>query len=233
MGTREAALVACFASLYAASWSLNLFPVIGAHGRFITASSVLSPILGVVLGPVIGTLTATVGGLVGSVVTGAGAFGPLSFIPGAATALCSGLLSAGRKKTCIAVYVALLMAFALYPRVGPLWLYPQFLWFQFLGVPSLAVVDGAAMLSGGTKKSVIHLSAAFFASTLFGHISGCLLFEATYWPWLIPSPGAWRAIWKPLTWIYPVERILITVVSVLVGVPTVKALNALGIKISR
>jgi hypothetical protein len=58
------------------------------------------------------------------------------------------------------------------------------------------------------------------ASTLAGQIAGSLVFEA-----LNPNATALLGIWQTLTFIYPVERTIIALAAMIIGVSLVKVLR--------
>jgi hypothetical protein len=58
------------------------------------------------------------------------------------------------------------------------------------------------------------------------------MFELTRWPTIFPQVEFWRTEqWQFLTFVYPVERLIITLVAVIVGAPSLKAVKAYGFKI--
>jgi len=233
---KDLALMCVFAAVYSVLSAVSLFPVIGAVGRFITLAAVMAPLIGMMLGPYVGAAAVSIGGLIGWSITQTGAFGFLSFVPGASTALCSGLLYNGKRSPSLALYVMLFLPMAFYPTIGSVWLYPYYLWFQLIGLIVLA-----SPLSSRARKSMRnpgHLSklgfgvgVISFATTLFGQIVGTLMFEVMYWPLLIPQIEAWRTNWQMVTFTYPVERAIITLIAAVIGTPLIKALRTYGFQV--
>jgi len=65
-----------------------------------------------------------------------------------------------------------------------------------------------------------------FTATLFGQIVGSIMFEIMYWPTIYPEVEYWRiSIWQLLTFVYPVERTLLTLLAAMIGAPLIKALR--------
>jgi len=229
--TKDLALVCSFASLYAVLWLGPLFPVIGAQGKFFTLATVIAPLIGLILGPYVGAAAASIGGFIGWSITQSGPLFFLSFVPGAAAALFSGLLY-NRKWTLSAVlYVVLFLVLALYPAIGPGWLFPYFLWFQLTGFVVLASpLRSKAVSYSHRQTSLLELSLGVgvisFIATLFGHIVGSILFQMLYFPTLPQTADYWRNLWEALTLLYPLERTLITLSATMIGVPLIKALRA-------
>lgn len=235
LSSRDIALAAVSASLYTVCSSWNLFPLIGAQGRFIQLGTVLAPIIGVVLGPWLTLLSLTTGGMVGAFIFQTGPFGPFSFLPHVAAGYAAGLLDRRRRGVCGLLYLLLLLALAFYPTVGPAWLWPHFLWVHvgaalLMFSPVQPRMDSFLHQPGSALKLAAGLGPTLFLATLFGHAVGTIMFEMVYWPTLISEIGAWKANWQLLTWLYPVERTLIALFGALAGTGLLKALRIYGFK---
>lgn len=234
--SRDLALMCVFAALYAVLSFISLFPVIGDAGKFITLASVMAPLIGIMLGPYIGVGAVSIGGFIWSL-SQTGAFGLLSFVPGASTAFGSGLLSTSKQAWSLVFYVTLFLLMAFYPTIGPWWLYPHYLWFQIIGLIVLASpltsiamkfiheYDNVAKLSFGI--GIISLS-----STLAGQMTGSLMFELTRWPLVYPQIEYWRTgQWQLLTFVYPFERFIITLTATLIGAPLIRTIRTYGFEV--
>jgi len=198
-------------------------------------AAVMAPLVGVLLGPYLGAATAGLGGIVGASLAQGGAFNPISFLPGTAAAFCAGLLYNRKEKACILLYSVFLLALVLYPPIGPIWLYPYFAWFQFAGLIVLAsplrskAIDFAKSQQRSTKL-ILGICVICFIATMFAHVVGCLVFEITSWPLIFPQLDFWQSTWGVLTFVYPVERIVITALATLIGVPLIKTFQAIRFK---
>ena len=234
---KNIALIVFFAPWYTIFTFWPLFPVIGASGSFITMAVIMAPLIGIILGPYLSVLSVTVGGIIGlSVGQIGGPFGPLSFLPHAAAALCSGMLYNGKRMTCAVIYAILLVIFALYPVVGPAWLYPYFICMQIVGLVILvSPLQSKAVerIHGYTKTMGLTFGVGIVSltATLFGHIVGDIMFEAIYWPTLISSVDTWKSTWQLLAWVYPLERVMIAIAAALIGTALIKASKAYGLKL--
>jgi hypothetical protein len=234
---KNIALIAVFAPWYTIFTFWPLFPVIGASGSFITMAVIMAPLIGIILGPYLSVLSVTVGGIIGlSLGQIGGPFGPLSFVPHAATTFCSGMLYNGKRMTCAVTYAFLLIVFALYPIVGPAWLYPYFIWMQIVGLVILvSPLQSKALeqIHGYTKAIGLTFGVGIVSlvAALFGHIVGDIMFEAIYWPTLIPIVDEWKTTWQLLAWVYPLERVIIAIAAALIGTALIKALKAYGLKL--
>lgn len=233
LDSKDLALTGVFASLYAVLSFIPLFPVIGAVGRSFTVALIIAPLVGLIIGPYRGALATSIGGFIAYSITQSGPLYSFSFVPGAATTLCSGLLYKGRWKTFAIVYSALFIAYAFYPTIGPMSLYPYYVWFHILGL--IVLVSQPMLRTVKTTRHSLMLELSLtvgvisFIATLFGHIVGGILFEAIYFPTL--SVDSWRGLWQSLVFIYPLERSIVVIVSVLIGPPLIKALRTYGFKI--
>lgn len=231
---RDLALLSIFAALYSVLSLVSLSPVIGDFGASIKLATILAPLVGMILGPYLGLITASLGGFIGWSITQTGPFGFLSFVPGAFTAAVAGFLYNGKRVLSIVVYSILLACQAFYPVIGPVWLFPYFLWFQLVGfVVLLSPLTSTAIKSTRKKDDLRQLSLAIavvsFVSTLAGQIAGSLMFEITRWPFIYPQVEYWRtAQWQFLTFVYPVERGIITILALVIGIPLTKAVVAYG-----
>lgn len=231
LSARDLALVSIFAPLYAIFCSWTLFPLIGSSGQAITASAIMAPVIGLLLNPFLSVLAVTVGGAVG---LSFGYFSPFGFGAGIAAAFCASAIYNREQALTALVYAAFLLTFALYPTVGPFWLYPYFLVMQIIGLIILASPLQAKAIgyirtpSVSSRKLLLGVAVTMFTSTMFAHIVGALLFEALSWPFLISSIEAWRGIWQVLTYTYPFERIAITIAATLLGAGLIKSLKALA-----
>jgi len=235
--TKDLALMISFAALYAVLSLVSLFPIIGAVGSFITLASIMAPLTGIILGPYIGAGAAAVGGFLGWSITQTGAFGFLSFIPGASTAFASGLLVNGKRMESLAIYTVLFLMLAFYPSIGPAWLCPFYLWFQLIGLAVIvSPLTSLAVRSMRRNDNLADLSFGVgivsLGSTLLGQMAGNVMFELTRWPTIYPQIEFWRTgQWQFLTFVYPVERLIITLVAMVVGAPLLKAIKAYGFRI--
>ncbi len=233
---KNVALICCFAPVYAVLSFWYLFPIIGVAGKYITMAVIMAPLIGIALGPLFSAAAVALGGIVGSSIVQTGPFGIVSFVPGAAAALCSGLLYNGKRWVSTLLYSVLLLVFTFYPVVGPAWLHPHFVWLQLAGL-ALLVSPLQLKATEFVKKraNLFELSLGVgivsFISTLFSHIVGSIMFEILYWPVVFSEPDFWRLLWQTLTFVYPLERIIVTIIATIIGVPLFRALMAYGFEI--
>lgn len=217
------ALAICFASLYVVLSFIPLFPIMGLSGASISAVAVMAPITGMILGPYLGLLSATLGGIASFLV---GRSSLPSLVSTCTSTFCAGLLYTRKRKACIMTYSLLLFSFGLYPHVGPVWLFPLFIWFQVIGLLILLSPIHLFSLSDA-RKLFLSVFLISLISTLAGQIAGSLTFEAVYWPAIIKEVDAWKEIWRIVALVYPIERTIIAVCATIIQVPLLKVLKNL------
>lgn len=225
--SKEVALIICFTALYTYFSFIPAFPIIGLPSKAITLAAITAPIIGIILGPYLGMMSTILGGIIGLFF--ATSFSPPSFVSGVATAVFAGMLHGNKRSACVFMYFSLLFFFGFYPFVGPVWLYPPFLWFQIIGF--LVLVSPLRFMSSRSIKESnkdSKLLSAFFivslTSTLAGQIAGSLTFELISWPIFIADANAWKATWQFVTWLYPIERMITALSATFIGVFLYKVL---------
>jgi hypothetical protein len=223
---KDVALTVCFTALYVVLGLLPISPIIGLPGKTITAAAIMAPIIGMMLGPYIGTLSTFLGGAIGF---SFGYFSLPSFVSGIFASLCAGMLYFGKRSVCAFTYFSLLFLFSFYPFVGPIWLYPPLMWFQIIGFLILVSPLQSAAVKSLNSSNNSKLLWAFFVtsltSTLAGQISGSLTFELLSWPIFIADLNAWKTNWQVITFLYPIERLIIAFGAALIGVSVHKVLK--------
>jgi len=226
LNAKDASLIACFTALYVVLGFLPISPIIGLHGRAITVAAIIAPIIGVLLGPYIGTLSTFLGGLIGFFF---GYFSPPSLVAGVFAALCAGMLSVGKRSVCAFTYFSLTFLFGFYPFVGPVWLYPPLMWFQIAGflilVSPLQSTASKNLNSRNKSKSLLGFFVTSLTSTLAGQIAGSLTFELLSWPVFVANLDAWKTNWQVITFLYPVERLIIALSAALIGTSLYRVLR--------
>jgi hypothetical protein len=202
---------------------MKLSPIIGLSGQAITAAAIMAPLIGIILGPYVGTLCAVLGGVVGFFF---GSFSQLSFFSGVATVLCSGSICEGRRVAAILAYLSLFLLLVFYPSVGPVWLFPVYMWFQIIGLVILVSPLQTAAMEYFASKNGSRLFFAFFVtslvSTLAGQIAGTLTLEIIH----IPDSNYFLGTWVATSILYPVERTIIAMGAAFVGASLYKVLRS-------
>jgi len=222
--TRDIAFISVFAALYVVLGFIPLFYIFGAYGQFITAALILAPITGIILGPVGGTLAITIGGIAGMAITGNMPMGVFTFLPGTFDALCVGLAFRGKWYASATIFAVFILAFAALPSIGAA---KYFVWFH--AVALLILLSPASTLAkeyvknNDPQKIVMGVGILAFIGVLIDHIVGSLFFQI-----LTPIPPS---VWEAVAFIYPIERVLVTIVATVIGAGIIKGVSASGFKI--
>jgi len=222
--TREIASISIFAALYVVMGTMPLFYIFGAYGQFITAALLIAPIVGIALGPVGGTLAIAIGGIAGMALTGNMPMGIFSFLPGTMDALCVGLAFRGKWYASAAIFAVFILAFAALPSIGAA---KYFVWFDAFAL--LILLSPASTLAVGYAKSVdpqkivMGVGILAFIGVLIDHIVGSLIFQV-----LTPIP---QTVWEAVAFIYPIERVLVTIVATIIGAGIIRGIRASGLKV--
>ena len=227
--SKEVALLISSTTLYAFFSFVPAFPIFGLQGGAITLAAMMAPVFGMLLGPCLGLATALLGGLVGLFL--APVFFPPSFVSGMAAAVFAGFLYLGRRDLCVSLYLSLLFLLGFYPFVGPIWIFPLFMWFQVVGLVILASplslkTSSWIERSNDYKKLLLAFFTMYLTATLAGQMAGSLTLEFLSWPILMEDIAGWTTIWQVVTWIYPVERILIALSATPIGIALYKTLKS-------
>jgi hypothetical protein len=219
---KKVALLVCFTALYAVFAAIPIFQLVGSAGR-ISAAAIMAPIIGVLLGPYLGALSALLGGTIG---LSYGSFLPMSFVSGIVATLCAGLLYDGKRAWCFIVYFLFLVLHGFYPGIGPVWLFPLYMWFQVVGLLLLMSPLQSMATRNMRLKNIPRVLLSFFTlalvSTLAGQISGSL----TGLILIRNSPETQRGIFQVLTIQYPAERIIIALTAALIGGPLLRIVQS-------
>jgi hypothetical protein len=217
---KEVALAACFAALYVVLSFLPMFRLIGLF-QFITLAAIIAPLIGIMLGAYLGAGSAFLGGIVSLFINPL--FAPESLVAGVFGALCAGLLYANRRTLCALTYLTLLLIFGLYPTVGPVWMFPQVMWFHVVGfLVLISPLQSAASSSFKSPKATRLLFALFITSltsTLASQIAGNIIYETILFGTITP------VTWLGLTFVYPFERTIIALIAAFIAIPLFEALK--------
>lgn len=221
---KDLASISIFAALYAVLGFIPLFYIFGAYGQYITAALIIAPIIGITLGPVGGTLATAIGGVVGMILTGNMPMGPFSFLPGTFDALCIGLLYRGKWYASAGIFATFIIAFAALPSIGAA---KYFVWLHGLALLLLLspVSTWAVKYIKTTKPQELIMGVGIlaFIGVLIDHIVGNLIFQS-----LTPLDPS---VWETIAFVYPVERLLVTVVATIIGAGIIRGVKASGLKL--
>ena len=226
----QVALSASFAGLYAILSVLPAFKILGGQG-FINSSAFVEPVIGIVLGPYVGCLSVFIGRIIANMIVPSSPLGPFSPVPGILTAFSSGMTGRGKWYVSDVLLLGLIVIFLTYPlnQIRPV--FPYYVWLHAIAVLILVFSGRAKWLKPPffrmkAGRLLVGLGLVFLPSTLTGQLSGTLV-----WEFLLEEgiTGIWATLGSTIMLVFPIERILITIVACLLGAALIKALQGLGL----
>jgi hypothetical protein len=220
------------AAVFAALFSLlGLIPVSQLVGMssFITMREALSPLIGMIMGP-FGAVSVVIGVFLDFGLGRPVVFLGLDFLIDVSAALTAGFAFIGRRKLAVLFPSALIVAFLLSPSsaltvsVGGVPV--PFVWMH---VVSVALLAAALTLEARGRIGRLHwgfVASVMFASTMAGHITGGILTEYVYLSQgLLFGANTVGAYWATVFYLYPAERLFLTLVGTVVSLPVLRALS--------
>ncbi len=225
--TYAVATASVFAALYAVLGLIPISRLVGI-GAFITFREMVSPLAGMILGPVTGGLSIVLGVFIDFGLGRPPTFLGLDFLIDLAAAVTAGLAFTGRRKLALLFPSAVLAVLLLGPS-SPLLVSFGGIPFVWMHVVSLVSLGLALYLEQGgriRRPSVWFVGATMFASTMCGHAMGGILTEYVYLSSGVlfgyaNAGGYWTAIF----FLYPAERLFLTIVGTAVALPVLRALS--------
>lgn len=220
LSTTEIALITIFAALQAL---LTIFPLtftIGVSGQ-ITLGVIGGPLFGILLGPIVGSLAVLIGSLIGIFANQAGAlFGIFTVIPPFLGALGSGYVKSKRSFVPGVIILLSILVFYANPIGREVLIYP---WLHIIAMvvafSPLGYKAGSWFQSSSSIKLMVGIAVATFLGILVDHIAGSAIAIWYYYPILTPQ------IWYSIILVYAFERIIMTVITLLVVFPVYSSLK--------
>ena len=227
--TKITASLIVFSALYAALRPVPLGPMIGLSQTF-SVSDFLAPLYGILLGPYIGGLSIIIGTFLGMTVKAPVFFG-LDFLPAFVNCVAIGFLMKRKWAPVTGLNIVLLLAFILNPLttlfIGPV----PFVWLHIVALVVLISPLGrrAGQWVETLKPKFLTAGIAIlaFVGTMMQHLTGNILTEVVLGQ-IVGSLSAETltlVIWPSAFLAYPVERTVLVILSVIVGVPLVRTLK--------
>jgi hypothetical protein len=222
------ALIAIFAAVQAL---LSIFPftiTIGVAGE-ITLGVIGGPLIGILLGPFYGGLSVLIGSFVGVFLNPGGAiFGPLTVIPPTTAAFTAGCVKIKRGYVAGAVILGFLMVFYTHPAGREAYIYT---WMHVaamaLAFSPLAYWAGSTFGSAEGKKLTFGIAIAAFIGVMADHIAGSAIAVWYFSPSF--STHVLAQFFIGVLVVYPVERTVALVLTIIVAVPVYYSLRRAGL----
>lgn len=224
LSPKQISLVAIFAALQTVLGSLPYTITIGVSGQ-ITLGVIGGPLIGIILGPLLGGLAVLIGSFIGVFINPAGAiFGFLTVLPPTLGALGAGFIMHKRGYVPGTIILASLLVFYAHPFGREVLLYPFLhiiaMIVAFVFSTRLAVWSSQPL---DIKKLSLGVPVAAFVGTLTDHMFGSGLGIWYFNPVLTPG------IWSFLMFVYPIERIVVVILTSIIAVPLYYSLQKAGL----
>ncbi|RZN55356.1 MAG: hypothetical protein DSO09_03610 [Candidatus Methanomethylicota archaeon] len=219
MNIRKITVIAIFSAIYAIVSLLPGFQVIGMPGVDIRISRTLDIIYGIILGPLFGSLASFIGAIIGRIITGGGIgllFTPLTIV----SSFISGITYVKEKGWIISSIIFSIIITSWY--IGPGKEIPFYAIPHIIGLLILIILGyriRSLINSKNNKNTLLGLILISYSSTMAGQMVGNMIFLV-----LINPPPIFFMTTLPLT-IF--ERITITLISALIGLPLIRVINKL------
>ena len=224
------AFLIVFSALYAMLRPVPLGPIIGLSKPF-SVSDFLAPLYGIILGPYVGGLSILIGTFLGMALGKAPVFMGLDFLPAFVNTVAIGFLMKRKWAPAVMLNIILLLAFILNPLtsqfIGPV----PFVWLHIVAflvlVSPLGRKAGQWVESLKPKFLTAGVAILAFVGTMMQHLMGNLLYEIVFGQIQhIYGPSDFATIiWPSAFVVYPWERLLLVILSVVVGVPLIRTLK--------
>ena len=232
--SKQIAIIASFAVIYAIMRILPSFPVIGAPGASFALADILVPIYAIIFGPYIAAATIFLGTFLGIVFGKPIIFLGWDFLPATMGALFIGLIVHGKKVFALGLFIIGIVIFNLLPYTETLipingQISLPYNWLHIIA--ALALISPLTSMSmnwieENSKKTIMGLFIIAMIGTMFQHIVGGIVFVTTLGIYLQSiNPDAFPGIWKTIFFVYPIERLAIALISAILATPILRSIK--------
>ena len=225
--SREVSRGAILAAVYFVLRSIPTFQMIGIGGRF-TAADFLPTTIALIAGLLGGTISVAVGTVLAYSMTPPVFLG-LDFLPAMVNVAVVSLILSKRIYIARILYLGVLLLFVVSPY--SLVFGYEFIPFVWLHIIALFVLfsplskSTSAWLQSGGRRTTMGILLLAFVGTMAQHLTGGLLYELVLGKIGGVTPANFAKFWELIFWIYPVERVLITVFSTAIATVTQRSLR--------
>ncbi len=231
--TKYVALIAIFSALYSILRLIPMGPMIGLSQSF-SVSDALAPLLGIILGPFAGGISVIIGTFTAAALGKPLVFLGLDFLPAFVNCVAMGFLIKRKWIPVAALYAILLGIFIVSPyslltvQVGSLAI--PFMWLHIVALVVLISPLSFKAMSNIKKFNIAYLALSVavlaFIGTMLQHLTGNLIYQLTFGQ---PIGGYtfnnFAGYWNLIFFVYPIERTVIVLITVLLGVPLIRVLK--------
>ncbi len=236
--TKAIAAIAIFAALYSVIRLIPMGPMIGFSASF-SVSDALAPIYGIILGPYLGGASVLLGTFLAMAMGKPMIFMGLDFLPAFVNVVAIGFLIRKKWIPAILLNLVLLAIFVVNPLTtrffdvtfGSSSIAVPFFWLHIVAL--IVLISPLGYKAGSWVKSLkpvfltIGVATLAFAGTLMQHLTGNILTEvvSVQFTGVLTPETLTAVVWPAAFVLYPWERIALVVLSIIIGVPLVKALK--------
>jgi len=217
------------------------FSVLGMGGGFLTWGMVSAALVGFLLGPFFGTIAVLVGSIIGTGIFNLGAgLGPIvPILAPTAGAFAAGALRTGRVRELFVVFLVAILGYMISPIGIPAFI---FIWLHLvtlfivviLLVPKLMnkLTDAVTFEKGRNLRLMpIAILLFSFIALMTDHIVGNT--ATVYYLFYFGGMDAATLVgfWLPITFVYPLERLLATVILAVIVIAASEAIVQTGLEL--
>ena len=217
------------------------FAVLGMGGGFLTWGMISAVLVGFLLGPFYGTLAVLMGSFIGTGVFNLGGIlGPIvPVLAPAAGAFAAGALRTGRIKELFVLFLIATVGFIVGPIGIPAFL---FIWMHLITLVIIAILlvpklmnalkDAVTFEKGRNLKLMpVAIFLFSFIALLTDHIVGNTVTVFYFHYILAMDAPTLVGFWLPITFVYPVERLLATVILSIIVIAAEEAIVQTGLEL--
>ena len=233
------AFIVIFAALYAVLRIMPTVPMVGGSGAYFSVSDIAAPLYGSILGLLTGGSSVILGTYLAMAFGRPAPFLGLDFLPATVNAIAIALLLKRKWGVVIVLNAILLITFLLHPftailiniPIGDSLISIPFAWLHIVAFIILLsplprkAVDWVLTLE--TRNIAKGLAVLAFVGTMMQHLMGNLLYETIFGQVLqyYSQVDFATILWPSVFFLYPVERIILIILTVVVGTPLIRTLR--------
>ena len=232
--TKIIASIAVFSALYGVIRLVPLGPMIGLSAYFSVSDS-LAPLYGILLGPFTGGISIIIGTALGWLLGKPVSFLGLDFLAALVNTVAIGFLVKRKWQLVVILNIVLLVINILSPYSLLIVEIPGVFYFPFFWMHIIALIVLVSPLRSKAISWIETLKSTYipwglailaFIGTMMQHLTGNLVWELVAGQ---PIGGltaeGFRGMWAGIFFAYPVERLALIIITVLIGAPLVRILK--------
>jgi hypothetical protein len=233
--TQQLMLLSLFTAIYAVFRYFPTFPMYGLSGTNFRAGDFVAPAIAILLGPWL-AVPCIVFGTVIDYAFAPPIFAGLDFLPATVGAIVAGLISRGRVSWAAALYAILLSSFLALPLstfwIRTVWGYSvPFAWLHIVAllllISPLGFKTPKWISSSKGVTLALGVGVTILSATMAQHVTGGILEELILFPVInITTFAKASFFWSFIFYLYPIERLVITVIATVFVVALLQALRA-------